>query len=50
MKTSPEKKVQIEKEMKKLAKTTLTEEKLIDTIKKIKDFELSEIVWSLPPQ
>lgn len=50
VKTSPEQKVQIEKEMKKLAKTTLTEEKLIDTIKKIKDFELSEIVWSLPPQ
>ncbi len=49
-KTSSERKSQIEEEMKKLAKTTPDEEKLIDTIKKIKDFELSEIVWSLSPQ
>lgn len=50
MKTTPERKAQIEEEMKKLAKTMPDEEELIDKIKKIKDFELSEIVWSLPPQ
>ena len=50
VKTSPERKSQIEEEMKKLAKTTPDEEELINTIKKIEDFELPEIVWSLPPQ
>lgn len=46
---SEERKLEINKEMKKLEKEYQNEEELVEKIKQIKDFELSEIVWSLPP-
>ena len=34
--------------MKKLAENATNEKKFVDEIKKIKDFEISDIVWSMP--
>lgn len=46
---SEERKREIQIEMKGLEQEYQNDQKLVDKIKGIKDFELSEIVWSLPP-
>lgn len=47
---SKDQKSEIEKEMKEVSEKYENEEELVKKIKAIKDYELSEIVWSLPPE
>ena len=48
IKTSDKRKKELEEKMKKLAENAANEKKFVDEIKKIKDFEISDIVWSMP--
>lgn len=47
---SNKRKTELEKEMQLMESEYKNDEKLVEKIKNIKDFELSEIVWSLPPE
>ena len=48
--TSEEKRQEIREKMRELESEYQNEQELVERIKRIKDFELSEIVWSLPPE
>ncbi len=49
VRTSEKRKQEIAEQMQKLAESSTPEKSVLELIKKINSFELSEIVWSLPP-